>query len=100
MICDIEDNSRRRLDSPIPVTCRRCGAQYMVRLFPLRAECGMGDVAEFLEAYDKATTVGLGDVAASVIQTVTLGMVKPSADCGCEGRKQMLNNWWSWRASR
>lgn len=100
MICDIEDNSPRRLESPVQVKCRRCGATYLVRLFPLHAECGMGDVAEFFESYVQEKTVGFGDVVADLIESVTFGMLKPSPGCGCDGRKEMLNRWWSWKASR
>lgn len=100
MICDIGDNSPRRHETPVTVKCRRCGAQYLVRLFPLHAECGMGDLVEFWELHDTQETVGLGDVVADMIQAVTFGLVKPSAGCGCDGRKEMLNRWWSWKASR
>ena len=100
MICDIEDNSPRKLDAPVEVQCRLCGQKYSVRIFPLRAECGMTDLAEFLHTQEVHKMHGLGDVVADVIQAVTFGLVKPSAGCGCEGRKEMLNRWWSWKASR
>lgn len=60
----------------------------------------MSDLADFFEHATQPETVGLGDVVADVIQAVTFGLVKPSAGCGCEGRKEMLNRWWSWKASR
>jgi hypothetical protein len=59
----------------------------------------MGELAEFLEQSEPKTT-GLGDVVAAVIDTVTLGLLKPATGCGCEGRKKMLNQWWSWKSSR
>ena len=100
MICQLEDNTPRSLPSPIEVVCINCGTKYLVRVFPLRAECPMGELAGFLESTEPEKTVGLGDVVADVIQAVTFGLVKPSAGCGCEGRKEMLNRWWSWKASR
>ena len=100
MICDIGDNTPRKLDAPIDVQCKKCGQKYSVRLFPLRAECGMTELAEFLESNQQKQTVGLGDIVANVIQTVTLGLVKPSPGCGCEERKQLLNRLWEWKASR
>lgn len=97
MICDIPDNTKRRLDEPIEVQCRRCGAKYFARLFPLRAECGLSDVADFLEQTDEQTT-GLGDVVAKVINTVTFGLLKKSEGCGCQERQDWLNKFWSWKA--
>jgi len=96
MICEFEDNSPRRLESPIEVRCINCNATYRVRLFPLRAECGAADMREYME-HVASTTTGLGDVVASIIKVATLGMLKPSEGCGCDGRKQALNHLWSWR---
>jgi hypothetical protein len=100
MICDIGDNSPRRLAEPVNVQCNLCGQTYSVRLFPLRAECEMTELAEFLKTHDATDVVGLGDVVASVIQTLTFGLVQPSPGCGCEERKQALNRWWNWKADR
>jgi hypothetical protein len=99
MFCDIGDNTPRRLDSPINVQCKTCGTQYTVRLFPLRAECGMTELREFLESAD-SNKRGLGDVVADMIDTITFGLLKPTAGCGCEQRKEMLNSWWSWKSGR
>jgi|DEB19_MinimDraft_3_1074340.scaffolds.fasta_scaffold11812_5 hypothetical protein len=99
MICDIGDNSPRKLDTPIDVQCKLCGQIYSVRLFPLRAECQMSELSEFLQQSDQQIT-GLGDVVASVIKTVTFGLVQPSSECGCEQRKEMLNRWWSWKSAK
>jgi hypothetical protein len=96
MICEFEDNSPRRLETPIEVRCINCNATYRVRLFPLRAECGASDMREYME-HVASTTTGLGDVVASIIKVATLGMLKPSEGCGCDGRKQALNQLWSWR---
>ncbi len=99
MNCQLQDNSPRRLDAPEEVVCVNCGTKYFVRIFPLRAECPMGELAEFLQDTEPET-VGLGDVVADVIQAVTLGLLKPSPGCGCDGRKELLNQWWSWKSSR
>lgn len=97
MICDIGDNSPRRLAEPVEVQCRWCGTKYFVRLFPIRVECGMSDVADFLETAEPPT-VGLGDVVEKIIQTATFGLVRKSHGCGCEDRKNWLNQFWSWKA--
>jgi hypothetical protein len=95
MICDIPDNTRKRLDEPIEVQCRRCGAKYFARLFPLRAECGLSEVGDFLE---QSETTGLGDIVEKVIDTVTFGMIEKKPSCGCEERKNWLNKFWSWKS--
>lgn len=100
MICDIENNVPRRLSEPTEVQCRRCGAKYFVRLFPLRAECGLSDVAEFWESVERDKTIGLGDVVEKAINVVTFGLIAKTDSCGCEDRKQWLNKLWSWRASQ
>lgn len=97
MICDIGDNTPRRLEEPTEVQCRLCNAKYFVRLFPIRAECGLSEVGEFLQAEDDKTT-GLGDVVEKIIDTVTLGMLPKSSGCGCEDRKEWLNKLWSWKS--
>jgi hypothetical protein len=96
MMCDIGDNSRRRLDAPIAVQCKVCNLVYNVRVFPLRAPCGGSDVQDFID-HVEGTTTGLGDIVGKAIETVTFGMVKSSEGCGCEKRKAWLNNLWSWR---
>lgn len=98
MICDIPDNTRRRLEEPIEVQCRRCGQRYFARLFPLRAECGMSDVAEFLDSVETEQRTGLGDVVAKVIDVVTFGLIEKSPGCGCQNRQDWLNKFWSWKA--
>lgn len=35
---------------------------------------------------------GLGDTVAKVISISSLGMIKPTKDCGCAKRKAALNN--------
>lgn len=97
MMCDIGDNTPRRLEDPIEVSCRWCEQKYFVRLFPLRAECQLSEVAEFLQEHDSRVT-GLGDVVEKVIAVATLGLIKPSGGCGCEDRKKWLNQLWSWKA--
>ena len=101
MNCQILDNSPRSLPQPVEVHCVNCGTKYLVRVFPLRAECPMGELAEYLGAQEPQYEItGLGDVVAGIIDTVTFGLIKPSAGCNCDGRKEMLNRWWSWKSSR
>ena len=94
MNCIFPDNSPRRLEDREETTCKRCGATYFVRLYPVRAECGLSDVGEFLDSTERT---GLGDVVAKVISAVTLGLVKKSPGCGCEERQRTLNQWWNWK---
>jgi hypothetical protein len=35
---------------------------------------------------------GLGDTVAKIISISSLGMIKPTKDCGCAKRKAALNN--------
>ena len=95
MICDIGDNTPRRLEEPIEVQCRLCSATYFVRLFPIRAECGLSEVGEFLAENERT---GLGDVVEKLIDTVTFGMLPKSSGCGCEDRTEWLNPVWSWKS--
>ena len=95
MICDIPDNTRRRLDEPVEVQCRRCGVKYFVRLFPVRAECGLSEVGEFLAENERT---GLGDVVEKIIDTITFGKLDKRPGCGCEQRKEWLNKFWSWKS--
>lgn len=97
MNCDIPDNVKKKLVEPIEVQCRRCGQKYFARLFPLRAECGLSEVGDFLQAEDDKVT-GLGDVVEKVIDTLTLGYLEKRPGCGCEQRKEWLNKFWSWKA--
>lgn len=97
MNCQIPDNSPRVESVPQEVSCRLCGTKYFLRVFPLHAQCPMGEVQEFLEEHTPPT-VGLGDVIEKVIATVTLGLLKGTEHCGCNQRKQWLNEWWSWRS--
>jgi ribosomal protein L37E len=99
MICDIPDNTRKQLDEPTEVQCRRCGAKYFVRLFPIRAECGLSEVGDFWQAEDDKRT-GLGDVVEKIINTVTFGKMDKRLGCGCEQRKEWLNKFWSWKSGR
>jgi hypothetical protein len=82
---------------PVEVVCRRCGAKYFVRLFPVRAECGLSEVGDFLETEQRT---GLGDVVEKVIDAVTFGLLPKSQGCGCEARKEFLNRWWSWKSAK
>ena len=61
----------------------------------------MGELAGFLGSQEpEIHMTGLGDVVANVIDKVTFGLIKPSAGCNCDGRREMLNRWWSWKSSR
>ena len=101
MNCQIIDNSPRSLPEPTEVQCVNCKTKYLVRVFPLRAECPMGELAGYLESQETQYEItGLGDFVASVIDKVTFGLIKPSPGCGCDGRREMLNRWWSWKSSR
>ena len=95
MNCDIPDNTRKRLDEPAEVQCRRCGANYFVRLFPIRAECGLSEVGEFLAENERT---GLGDVVEKIIDKITFGQFDKRPGCGCEQRKEWLNKFWSWKS--
>lgn len=97
MNCRIPNNTPRTETVPQEVTCSVCGTKYYLRVFPLRAICPMGELTDFLEQTDEQTT-GLGDVVAKVIDTVTFGFLKKSEGCGCEDRKNWLNQFWSWKA--
>lgn len=96
MLCDIGDNTPRRLAEPVEVTCTRCGTRYYLRRFPLHAPCRIGDIGEFLNEVDDGR-IGLGDVVAAVIKAATLGLVQPSPGCGCEDRRKWLNQWTIWK---
>ena len=96
MLCDFGENSHKRLEAPVEVQCRRCGSKYLVRLLPLRVECGMSDVIDFLDNITPRST-GLGDIVAKAIDTVTLGLLKKTEGCGCQERQDWLNKLWSWK---
>lgn len=97
MICDIGDNSPRRLEDPTEVQCRWCGQKYFVRLFPLHSECSMSELRGFLEE-QQSIVIGLGDVVEKAIDIVTFGMVNKTDGCGCEKRKEWLNKLLSWKS--
>jgi len=97
MLCDIENNVPRRLNEPVEVQCRRCGAKYAIRVFPLRAECGLSDVAEFWNSVEQDEIAGLGDLVERAISAVTFGLIEKKEGCGCDDRKQWLNKLWSWK---
>lgn len=98
MLCDIDNNVPRRLDNPVNVQCRRCGAKYSIRVFPLRAECGLSDVAEFWDSIEHDQIAGLGDLVEKAISALTFGLIEKKEGCGCEDRKQWLNKLWSWKS--
>lgn len=94
MICDIPENTPRRVDPPETVQCRRCGSVYTVGLYPLRAQCAMSELEEFLVSVEPGPATGLGDIVEKVIQIATFGLLKKGPGCGCEARKQWLNKLW------
>ena len=94
MNCDIPDNTPRRADPPETVQCRRCGYVYTVSLYPLRAQCAMSELEDFLASVEPPPSEGLGDLVEKVIQVVTFGMIKKAPGCGCDARKKWLNNLW------
>jgi hypothetical protein len=98
MNCDIPDNTPRRVDTPETVQCRRCGYVYTVSLYPLRAQCSMSELDDFLASVEPQASVGLGDLVEKVIQVVTFGTIKKAPGCGCEERKNWLNKFWSWKS--
>jgi hypothetical protein len=102
MNCIFEDNSPRTLDSPIEVRCLVCNLSLKVRVFPVHCHCDGSDFQEFIEHIETKNggkIVGLGDVVAKAIDTLTFGLIHKTAGCGCDKRQAWLNSLLSWRST-
>jgi hypothetical protein len=102
MNCTFEDNSPRVLESPIEVRCIVCNRIMNVRVFPVHATCEGSDFAEFVDHVESSRAVkivGLGDVVAKAIDTLTFGLIHKAAGCGCDQRQEWLNSLLSWKST-
>ncbi len=102
MMCEFEPKHEGRLPEPVRVECKWCGQVVTTRTFPVRAECELGEVQEFIKAtpeYQQYKTQGgpsrgLGDFIADVISVATFGLITSGKSCGCERRRDKLNRAW------
>lgn len=99
MNCEFEPRYEGRQPERVKVRCIYCGDEIETRTFPIRSECSMGPLQEFLNDPVKVENAkkrfGLGDVVAIGIKIATLGLVKPSKECGCAERREKLNDLFS-----
>ena len=89
MKCDFGSVPIGRVSTPISVRCVRCNRVVTASLFPVHAECGGNDLEDYIAS---RRGVGLGDVVAIVISTMTFGLVKSTEGCGCAERRKKLND--------
>ena len=99
MICEFEPHYEGRLENPVTVRCDHCGRQITTRTFPVRAECSMTPLREFLadpfKVQEAKKRFGLGDLVELGIKVATFGLVKPKEGCGCDERKKKWNDFLS-----